>query len=238
MLRIFLFLLIAFNFINAQTLLKDRYPKTEKNRPLILPKGKLEIDVGPAFMSGRDNWIQPYINARYAITKNLEIERLGLRYRFYSNDYWQAAAVLENYGIGKSDDIIYHHSKFELESKYISKSYYAFLIQCGYYFAQGHMSEGRNDGKSDELRLTFAMPIKLVYQTSLTVGGGIRFYDYEAYGQGTALFFKISTTLNIVDAVDFVLEMALSSLNDPTDSVLYNESYNKQINFRIRWRFF
>ena len=236
--RLLILFFVLNSFVYAQNSVKNFYPRTEKGRPLVLPKGKLEIDVGPVFMSGRDNWIKPWVNIRYAITKNLEIERIGLRYRFLNKELWQAAAVLENYGIGKSEGVIYHHSKFELEAKYITKTFYALLFQCGYYFAQGHESEGRNDGQSNELRLTAAMPIKLYYSNSITLTGGLRFYNYEAYGGGSAFFFKLSTSQNISDNVDFVLEMALSTFNEATDAVLYNESYDKQINFRIRWRFF
>ncbi len=233
-----LFFLFLSTLVNAQTRLINLYPKTEKDRPLVLPKGILEIDIGPAFLSGQDDWVQPYVNIRYALSKNFEIENIGLLYRFYDKKYWQAAAVLENYGFGKSDGALYHHSKFELQTKYISKRYYALLLQCAYYFAQGHLSQGQTDGQSDELRITLAAPIKLYYSNSITITGGLRFYNYEAYGSGTAFFFKLSTSQNIIENVDFVMEMGLSSFGKATDAVLYNESYNKQVNFRIRWRFF
>jgi hypothetical protein len=238
MFKFLLLFILFFTFVNGQTDQKNIYPTTEKDRPLVLPKGKLEVDGGIVFLSKRNDLIKPYVNIRYAISKNLEIERLGLRYRFFSNEPWQAAIVLENYGIGIENNEICHHTKFEMETKYISKTYYSLLMQLGYYFAQAHSAEGRNDGQSNELRFTFGIPIKLFYSNTITITSAIRLYNYEAYGHGSALFFKFSSTQNIVNSLDFVMEMALSTFNEATDSVLFNESYGRQINFRLRWRFF
>jgi len=235
----FLMMVLIYNPVYRQTPNSNDYPANDKDRGLILSQGKLEFDIGPAFMTKRKNKVQGYFNIRYALSKNLEIERLGLKYRFFKSENVQAALSLENYGLGKNlTGNWFHHSKFELTGKYNSKSYYAFLLQAGYYFANAHESESRNDGKSDELRLKFSLPLRLYYANSIIITSGLRYFYYESYGKNTAYFLKITMSQNIFYNMDIVLGVARSSYFKPTDSVLFNESYGNQLNIRIRYRFF
>lgn len=201
----------------------DAYPRNLKNRGLILPIGTGEVAIGPAWLSGNEirnleaNW-----NFRYGLTENIEIARLGFRYRFLNNGRNQWAVSLQNYGIGYSESRgIFHHTAFEIEGKQQVNGLIALTNSLGYFWADSH----EKDGDTSEVRISFSTIFRLNNSTALNIGYIYR--DISGFDSKSANMGKVIISTNMTKSWDMLFEYRKSNFNEAVDSVLFNESYDE-----------
>lgn len=216
------------NFIFA-----NDYPVNEKDRGLILPKSTGEISFGPAWIAGNEQRnMEANFNFRYAFAENLELARLGFRYRFINAKNYQWAFRFQNYGIGTSSEgEFFHHTEFGVDGKQDYRKSVAFLYNFGYFWSDSH----ENDGNTKEYRAGIGAITKISTKSALYLGYSRRYFS--GFGASFANILETKLSYNLGSSLDGFLVFRVSDFNEAVDSVLFNESYNKMMSIGIKWRF-
>lgn len=206
-----------------------QYPANAVDRPLILPKESGEISLGPSVLGGNERRdVAPIWNVRYALTENLEIARLGFRYRFINEENQQWAVALQNHGL---DLNLNHHTSLGLEGKQIISPNWAILYGLGYYFARSH----EKDGRSHEGRASVGAIFRVSEKSALKAEYSYR--RLSGFDATSANVFKVSAFYNVLPSLDLVVGYGYSDFNEAVDSVLFNESYRNRFDILLNWRF-
>lgn len=214
---------------NCYAMTDGPYPVNMTNRPLILPKGTLEMTMGPAFLSGNEREdIQPVLDLRYAINDNLELTLLGLRYRIVNTTGQQWVTEIQNFGINTD---LNHHTLVGLRGKQFLNPDWALQYRLAAYIADSH----EKDGKTHEYRSSLGILYRLSRRGAVEAEYAYR--DLSGFKQTSANFFKIKFHFAVLSDMDVDLGYADSNFNEAVDSVLFNESYRQRYDLVFHWRF-
>lgn len=209
------------------------YPANQKDRGLILPIGMGEMALGPAWLTGNErsdleaNW-----NFRYGLTENLEIARLGFRYRILNSSNIERAIALQNYGLGYSESNgSFHHTAFSFEGKHQFNESLAYRYGIGYFWASSH----EQDGNTHEYRYSIGAIAKI--SEPISIGLDYAYRDITGFSKSSANLLQTNLTINTAKNMDIVVELRSSDFSEAVDSVLFNESYDQLYSIQVNWRF-
>jgi len=212
----------------------NSYPLTELERPITLPKGIGEVGLGLVYgmQSQNNGWPPLALSLKYGISDDLELDLLGLRYRFFRNDWLQTSVRAGLRGIGQSSG----GSWVIMEGGFDVKHIYSPRVAMLYTFdGRYHQYSAQTD--IVDLSVSIGPLAQLTESSALAINYCYRKISETGSAQGNwaraAFLWSMRTDL------DFKFEGAIGNVRVSNDFRYSGNRnmYENTVGTQVRWRF-